>query len=79
MRVLLSTYGSRGDVEPMAGLGVALQALGVEAVVSAPPDEEFQTCSRVPVCRWRQRSWVCAIGSSGRGSQDCPCPSSHPR
>jgi vancomycin aglycone glucosyltransferase len=43
MRVLLSTYGSRGDVEPMAGLGVALQALGVEAVVSAPPDEEFQT------------------------------------
>ena len=41
MRVLLSTYGSRGDVEPMAGLGMALRALGAEAVVSAPPDEEF--------------------------------------
>lgn len=41
MRVLLSTYGSRGDVEPMAGLAVALQARGVEAVVSAPPDQEF--------------------------------------
>ncbi|MDR7032378.1 glycosyltransferase [Mesorhizobium sp. BE184] len=41
MRVLLSTYGSRGDTEPLAGLGVALQALGVEAVVSAPPDDEF--------------------------------------
>lgn len=41
MRVLLSTYGSRGDVEPMAGLALALQALGVEAVVSAPPDQEF--------------------------------------
>ncbi|WP_235561480.1 hypothetical protein [Brevundimonas sp. Root1279] len=41
MRVLLSTYGSRGDVEPMAGLAVALQALGVETVVSAPPDQEF--------------------------------------
>lgn len=41
MRVLLSTYGSRGDVEPMAGLGAALQALGAEAVVCAPPDQEF--------------------------------------
>jgi vancomycin aglycone glucosyltransferase len=41
MRVLLSTYGSRGDVEPLAGLAVALQALGAEAVVSAPPDREF--------------------------------------
>jgi vancomycin aglycone glucosyltransferase len=41
MRVLLSTYGSRGDVEPLAALAVALQALGVEAVVSAPADQEF--------------------------------------
>jgi len=41
MRVLLSTYGSRGDVEPMAALAVALQALGAEAIVSAPPDQEF--------------------------------------
>jgi SAM-dependent methyltransferase len=30
MRVLLSTYGSRGDVEPMVGLAVQLRALGVE-------------------------------------------------
>ncbi len=30
MRVLLSTYGSRGDVEPMAGLAVRLRALGAE-------------------------------------------------
>lgn len=41
MRVLLSTYGSRGDVEPMVALAVALQALGAEAIVSAPPDREF--------------------------------------
>jgi vancomycin aglycone glucosyltransferase len=41
MRVLLSSYGSRGDLEPLAGLGVALQALGAETVVSAPPDQEF--------------------------------------
>jgi UDP:flavonoid glycosyltransferase YjiC (YdhE family) len=30
MRVLLSTYGSRGDVEPMVGLAVQLRALGAE-------------------------------------------------
>lgn len=41
MRILLSTYGSRGDVEPLVGLAVALRALNVEAVVSAPPDQEF--------------------------------------
>jgi vancomycin aglycone glucosyltransferase len=41
MRVLLSTYGSRGDVEPLAGLAVALQALGAAAIVCAPPDQEF--------------------------------------
>ncbi len=30
MRVLLSTYGSRGDVEPMVGLAVRLLALDAE-------------------------------------------------
>jgi UDP:flavonoid glycosyltransferase YjiC (YdhE family) len=30
MRVLLSTYGSRGDVEPMVGLAAQLRALGAE-------------------------------------------------
>jgi vancomycin aglycone glucosyltransferase len=39
--VLLSTWGSRGDVEPLAGLAVGLRELGVEALVCAPPDEEF--------------------------------------
>jgi len=33
MRVLLSTYGSRGDVEPMVGLAVLLRALGVPPVL----------------------------------------------
>jgi vancomycin aglycone glucosyltransferase len=38
MRVSLSTYGSRGDVEPMVGLAVQLRALGAEllARVGAP-------------------------------------------
>jgi vancomycin aglycone glucosyltransferase len=30
MHVLLSTYGSRGDVEPMMGLAVQLRTLGAE-------------------------------------------------
>ena len=42
MRVLLSTYGSRGDVEPIAALAVQLQALGAEVRLCAPPDEEFR-------------------------------------
>jgi vancomycin aglycone glucosyltransferase len=41
MRVLLSTYGSRGDVEPIVALAVQLQALGAEVRMCAPPDEEF--------------------------------------
>ena len=38
MRVVLSTYGGRGDVEPLAGLAVGLRALGAEVRVCAPPD-----------------------------------------
>src|ERR1700704_575038 len=38
MRVLLSTWGSRGDVEPLLGLAVALRALGAEVRMCAPPD-----------------------------------------
>jgi vancomycin aglycone glucosyltransferase len=41
VRVLLSAWGSRGDVEPLAGLAVRLQELGAEVRVCAPPDEEF--------------------------------------
>ncbi|MFJ2580374.1 glycosyltransferase [Kitasatospora aureofaciens] len=41
VRVLLSTYGSRGDVEPLVELAVQLQALGAEVRVCAPPDEDF--------------------------------------
>jgi vancomycin aglycone glucosyltransferase len=37
MRVLLSTYGSRGDVESMVGLAVQSRALGAEVRVCAPP------------------------------------------
>jgi sterol 3beta-glucosyltransferase len=36
MRVLILTYGSRGDVQPYAGLALALRQAGHEAVLSAP-------------------------------------------
>ncbi|MBT2233229.1 glycosyltransferase [Nonomuraea sp. NEAU-A123] len=38
MRVLLSTIGSRGDVQPIVALAVQLRALGEEVRVCAPPD-----------------------------------------
>src|SRR5258705_12684599 len=38
MRVLLSTWGSRGDVEPLLGFAVALRELGAEVRMCAPPD-----------------------------------------
>ncbi|MGW6982303.1 glycosyltransferase [Streptomyces sp. NPDC054932] len=41
MRVVLSTYGSRGDVEPLVALAVRLRDLGAEVRVCAPPDEDF--------------------------------------
>ena len=41
VRVLLSTWGSRGDIEPLAGLAVGLRELGAEVRVCAPPDDDF--------------------------------------
>ncbi|GGQ06718.1 glycosyl transferase [Streptosporangium pseudovulgare] len=41
--MLLSTYGSRGDVEPLVGFAVRLRELGAEVRMCAPPDEEFAT------------------------------------
>jgi vancomycin aglycone glucosyltransferase len=38
VRVLFSTYNSRGGVEPMVALAVRLRELGAEARVCAPPD-----------------------------------------
>jgi vancomycin aglycone glucosyltransferase len=38
MRVLLSTIGSRGDVQPLVALALQLKALGQEVCLCAPPD-----------------------------------------
>jgi vancomycin aglycone glucosyltransferase len=40
LRASLSTYESRGDVEPMVGLAVQLRALGAELRVCTPPAAE---------------------------------------
>jgi vancomycin aglycone glucosyltransferase len=74
MRVLLSTYGSRGDVEPLVGLAAALRMLGADAVVSAPGDQEFvELFSRAGV-EWAPafmpvREW---IDSAKRAPADLP-------
>jgi vancomycin aglycone glucosyltransferase len=62
MRVLLSTYGSRGDVEPIVALAVQLQALGAEVRMCAPSDTEFTelaTREGVPLVPFDKpwRSW----------------------
>ncbi|WP_398979390.1 glycosyltransferase [Streptomyces sp. I05A-00742] len=38
MRVLLSTIGSRGEVQPMVGLAMRLRELGQEVRLCVPPD-----------------------------------------
>lgn len=72
MRVLLSTYGSRGDVQPLVALALALQARGDEALVCAPPDAEFvelldragvpMAPAFVPV-----HEWIASARQSGEG------------
>ena len=41
MRILLSSWGSRGDIEPLAALALRLRELRADVRVCAPPDEEF--------------------------------------
>jgi hypothetical protein len=56
--VLLSTYGGRGDVGPLAGLAVPLRALGAEVRACAPPE-------------WAERP---ADSSEGRQREMRTCP-----
>ena len=50
MRVLLSTIGSRGDVQPLVALGLELQALGQEVRLCVPPDfQEWIASLGLPV------------------------------
>lgn len=63
MRVLLATYGSRGDVEPMAALAMELRKLGADVCLCAPSDGEFaelSTRAGVPFLPFAKswRSWA---------------------
>jgi vancomycin aglycone glucosyltransferase len=50
MRMLLSTIGSRGDVQPLAALALQLRALGQEVRLCVPPDfREWIEGSGIPV------------------------------
>lgn len=74
MRVLLSTYGSRGDVEPLVALAVRLREFGAEVRVCAPPDEDFaQRLAGVGVP-------LVPVGRSARAlTTAAPSPSSLPQ
>ena len=39
MKIVLATYGSRGDVQPMLALSLALQSEGHEVLLAAPPEK----------------------------------------
>jgi len=39
MKIVLSTFGSRGDVQPMLALSLALQAKGHAVLLAAPPEK----------------------------------------
>jgi vancomycin aglycone glucosyltransferase len=70
MRILLSTIGSRGDVQPLVALGLQLKALSQEVRMCVPPDF---------------RQWIEGLGlpvtpigpelrSTGRASPSTPPP-----
>ncbi len=59
MRVLLATYGTRGDVEPMVALAAQLRQSGAQVQLCAPPDDEFASLlerAGVPIVPF-PRSW----------------------
>jgi vancomycin aglycone glucosyltransferase len=90
MRVLLSTYGSPGsqgsrwDVDPMMGLAVrlalqvrALQALGAEMPVCAPPDfAGLLARVGLPLVAGNTSMMPALLSRAGRGAGIGPAPRS---
>jgi vancomycin aglycone glucosyltransferase len=77
MRVLLTTYGSRGDVEPLVGLAVQLRALGAEVPVCAPPDfAEPLARIGVPLVPVGQPVRPLVTGATPPSAADLPRPAS---
>ena len=40
MKIVLATFGSRGDVQPMLALSLALQLAGHQVLLGGPPEKE---------------------------------------
>ena len=40
MKIVLATFGSRGDIQPMLALSLALQGAGHQVLLAAPPEKE---------------------------------------
>ena len=73
MRVLLSTYGDAGDVEPLVALAVRLRELGAEVRVCAPPDwAERLTGIDVPLMPVGPPGTALMHGTPGRRPMTCP-------
>ena len=60
MRVALSTWGGRGDVEPLVGLAERLRARGAEVLLCVPRDEDLQARAE------EAGAEVVRLGPSGR-------------
>jgi aldehyde:ferredoxin oxidoreductase len=39
MKIVLATFGSRGDVQPMLALSLALRSAGHDVLLAAPPEK----------------------------------------
>jgi UDP:flavonoid glycosyltransferase YjiC (YdhE family) len=80
MRVVLSTYDSRGGVEPLVGLAVRLRELGAEVRVCAPPDCAERLAEvgvpQVVIPQWGdQPYWAGRVAGLGIGTaHDGPAP-----
>src|SRR6266545_6397982 len=72
MRVLLSTYDSRGGVEPLVQLAVRLRELGAEVRVCAPPDCAGLAEVGVPMVPFSQSVRPLMHGSRFRSAADEP-------
>ena len=40
MKIVLATFGSCGDIQPMLALSLALQSAGHQVLLTAPPEKE---------------------------------------
>jgi vancomycin aglycone glucosyltransferase len=78
MRILLSTIGSRGDVQPLVALALELRALGEEVRLCVPPDFRdwieglgMSVTPIGPALRWTAKTnlWA-ASPSAGRPSPE---------